>query len=75
MNDGDTGKQECALARRPVPFQLAPFRVRVTPRLRTAMRAAWVGDRRSAPSRRGAAVGSPFPRRAHRSLARMGLSA
>lgn len=37
------------------------------PRLRTAMRAARVGDRRSAPSRRGAAAGSPFPRRARRS--------
>lgn len=31
------------------------------PRLRTAIGAARVGDRRSAPSRRGAAVGSPFP--------------
>ena len=45
------------------------------PRLRTAMRAARVGDRRSAPSRRDAAAGSPFPRRARRSSLLAGVTA
>lgn len=38
-----------------------PARSWVTPHLRTARRAAWVGDRRPAPSRCSAAVGSPSP--------------
>lgn len=48
---------------------------RRSPRLRTAMRAAWVGDRRPAPSRRDAAAGSPFPRRARRSSFLVGVEA
>lgn len=53
-----TGTPHHGLGRR-----LGPSRSELSrrfPRLRTAVRAAWVGDRRSPPSRRGA-VGSPFP--------------
>ncbi|WP_432959030.1 multiple cyclophane-containing RiPP AmcA [Micromonospora haikouensis] len=44
----------------------APSTVRVTPRSRTATRAAGTGGRRSAPSRRPTAVGLPAARQAHR---------
>lgn len=60
-----SGAPQPGLVRWPDPSGSELFRG--FPRLRTAMRAAWVGNRRSAPSRRGAAAGSPFPRRARRS--------
>lgn len=46
----------------------------VTPRLCTAMRAAWVGDRWSASGRRGAAAGSLSSRRACRSSSLVGVA-
>ncbi len=66
---------ECDPTHRQVLAPDTPPTVRVNPRLRTAMRAARVGDRRSAPSRRGAVAGSPFPRRARRSSSLVGVAA
>lgn len=50
MNDVIAGRQEFGLVLRPLPSQPAPLRVHLTPRLRTAMRAARAGDWRAAPA-------------------------
>lgn len=61
MNDAVAGGLEFALVLRPVPPQPAQARVWLMPRLRTARRAACVGDWRLPPAAEVRRWARPFP--------------
>jgi len=60
------GRSEGDPTHRQVLTPGTPLAARVTPRSRTAIKAARAGDRRSAPCRWPTAVGLPARRQAHR---------